>query len=182
MTDNSDKQVLATGKYIRMMRNRNWEYVERYNICGIVGITAVTDEGKLLLVEQYRPPVDNYVIELPAGLAGDTSEYCGEDLADAARRELMEETGYSASRMTFICEGPPSAGISGEIITLYLAEGLQKVGPGGGDHTEDLKIHEVPVDEVHQWLEEKRKSGVLIDLRIYTGLYFIHSCLAQSSR
>ena len=165
----SERQTLCTGGYLRLMRIDNWEYAERMNICGIVGIAAVTDDDELIMVEQYRAPLGKRVIELPAGLAGDIAGTEGEDLLDAAKRELLEETGYSASTITLICEGPPSAGTTNEIITMYLARGLKKVGEGGGDHSEDITVHTVPIKRVHPWLEEKRREGLLIDLRIYTG-------------
>jgi ADP-ribose pyrophosphatase len=173
MIDHAEKVVLFQGKYLRFMRRENWEYCERLHICGIVGIVAVTPAGRLLLVEQYRPALAQRVIELPAGLAGDVTGMEDEDLSTAARRELLEETGYDATRMTFLCEGPPSSGMSTEIISLYRAEGLQQVHQGGGDETEDIIVHEIPLEEVTDWLEQQRKDGRLIDLRIYTALFFI---------
>lgn len=169
----NDKQVLAEGKYLRLVKTGNWEYAERRRVNGIVGIAAVTDDGKLLLVEQYRPPVGSRVIELPAGLSGDVSGREHEDLAEAARRELEEETGYSAESMTFLCEGPPSAGTTSEIITIYLAERLTKVGDGGGDHDEEITVHAVPLGEAHHWLVSRRSQRVMVDLRIYTALFFL---------
>src|SRR5271154_1531774 len=93
------KRIITSGKYVNLSTRRGWEFVERKNISGIVAIIAVTDERKLLLVEQYRPPMDKNVIELPAGLAGDARENQGEELERAARRELLEETGYEAREM-----------------------------------------------------------------------------------
>ncbi|HEY3376115.1 MAG TPA: AAA family ATPase [Armatimonadota bacterium] len=173
MESSGEQRVLGEGKYLRLVDRQGWEFIERVNISGIVGIVAVTDADKLLLVEQFRPAMGKSVIELPAGLAGDSAETYGEDLAAAARRELLEETGYTAARMTFLTEGPPSSGSVNEIITLYLAEELTKVGAGGGDHTESIIVHEIPVTEVGKWLEEKRQGGTLIDMRIHTGLYFL---------
>ena len=84
-------KVVTSGKYVNLATRAGWEFVERKNICGIVGIVAVTDAGKLLLIEQYRPPMDKVVFELPAGLAGDIKGSESEDLAIAARRELLEK-------------------------------------------------------------------------------------------
>src|SRR5512142_3214140 len=101
----SDRQTIAEGKYLRFVKRGRWEYVERTQVSGIVGVLAVTDDNKLILVEQYRPPLQNPVIELPAGLAGDTPGTAGEALAIAARRELLEETGYEASGMELLTNG-----------------------------------------------------------------------------
>src|SRR5580704_13589060 len=98
MRQSSDpKRTLFEGKHIRMVARGDWEYAERKNVTGIVAIIAVTAEGKLLLVEQYRPPLGKTVIELPAGLAGDIAGQEGEAMVTAARRELLEETGYEAA-------------------------------------------------------------------------------------
>src|SRR5215217_1288754 len=89
--------TIAEGKRVRLVRRGDWEFVTRKKSSGIVAIVAVTDDYKLVLVEQYRPPVAKSVIELPAGLAGDEAGHEQEDLLTAARRELLEETGYEAS-------------------------------------------------------------------------------------
>lgn len=146
----------------------------RPNVSGIVIIVAVTGENHLILVEQFRPPVNSRVIELPAGLAGDVAGSEEEDLAEAARRELLEETGYAAESFTRLFAGPPSAGLSSEVLTFFRAEGLQKVEAGGGDESEDIQIHEIPLDQVSEWLEDRVKNqGVQIDPKIFTGLYFV---------
>ncbi len=164
--------ILYDGKWMRMVRSGRWEFVQRKNICGIVGIVAVTDEGRLLLVEQYRPPVGRRVIEVPAGLAGDLPGSEHEDLAAAACRELEEETGYRAGKMDLLCSGAPSAGLCGELISLYRAAELVKVAEGGGDHTEDIEVHEVPLNEVRAFLAEREQAGVVVDLKVYAALYF----------
>ena len=120
MTNPSEPPVvLADSKYIQLVKKGKWEYVRRKGISGIVAIVAVTDDARLLLVEQYRPPVGGRVVELPAGLAGDVAGSESEPLSAAAARELLEETGYEAKEMTFLCAGVPSAGLSDEMITLF---------------------------------------------------------------
>jgi len=165
--------TLHKGKHLNLVRRGNWEFAQRSNISGIVGIVAVTDDGKLILVEQYRPPVDKRVIELPAGIAGDLEEAKGESLADAARRELIEETGYAAVEMKQIAHGPMSAGLSDEIITMFLATGLTKQTDGGGDASEDIVVHLVPLDDIDAWLASQEQQGKLIDVKIFSGLRFV---------
>lgn len=169
-------ETLHDGKHIRLVRQGKWEYAERKGVAGIVAIVAVTDEGKLVLVEQDRPPVGKRVIELPAGLAGDEAGHEHEDPADAARRELLEETGYEAKEMTRVAEGAASAGMTDEVITLFRATGLRKTGDAKGDGSEDITVHEVPLDEVVRWLDTQARQGKLIDLKVYSGLYFAARC------
>jgi ADP-ribose pyrophosphatase len=166
------KQVLFEGKHLRLLKIGHWEYVERPNASGIVGIVAITDQRRLVLVEQYRPPVGKNVIEIPAGLAGDLAGQENEDLSVAARRELFEETGYEAEKMVFVGEGVSSAGLCNEVISLFKAVGLKKTGAGTGDPTECIIVHEIPVDRVRSWLDEQRAAGKLVDLKIYSALYF----------
>ena len=169
-----EKKIIHDGKHIQVVSRGKWEFVERKNVTGIVAIFAVTEENKLVLVEQFRPPVGKFVIELPAGLAGDVAGQENEELATAARRELLEETGYEASEMLYLADGAASAGLSSEVITLFRAKGLKKTGPGAGDGSEEITLHEVPLNEVFQWLNEKRREGKLIDLKVYSGLCFTH--------
>jgi ADP-ribose pyrophosphatase len=166
-------ETVWDGKHVRVMRRGTWEYVTRPGVSGIVGIVAVTGGGKLVLVEQARAPLGRNVIELPAGLAGDVAGQESEGLADAARRELLEETGYEAAAMEFLAEGTSSAGITDEVITLFRATGLRKVGAGEGDGSERITLHEVPVGEVAGWLETQRRDGKMVDLKVYGALYFI---------
>ena len=173
MHNPAGKTILYDGKYARFVRRGNWEYAERANATGIVGILAVTAENKVLLVEQFRPPVNRRVIELPAGLAGDVPGESTESLATAARRELLEETGYEAQEMVFLTHGAASAGITDEVISIFRATGLKRTGPGVGDGGEDITLHEIPLESVHSWLEEKQRLGALLDLKVYTGLYFL---------
>ena len=172
MTDIGDRTVVWEGNYIQAVVRGRWEFVERKNITGIVGMIPVTDDGRLVLVEQYRPAVDSRVVELPAGLVGDLAGEEDEPLAAAAQRELIEETGYRAGTLERIFHGAASAGMSAEQITFFLAQSLEKVGPGGGDATEDITIHEVPLGDVIDWLDRKAAQGAVIDVKIYSALHF----------
>jgi ADP-ribose pyrophosphatase len=165
-------EVIAQGKFVRLIKRGKWEYASRTKVTGIVGIVAVTDGGKLILVEQERPAVGRRVIEIPAGLAGDEEGQEGEELAAAAKRELLEETGYEAEAMEYLCDGPPSAGISDEMITLFRATGLKRTGKAGGVGGEEITVHEVPLDEVPEWLTKRAAEGLTVDLKVYAGLYF----------
>lgn len=171
-----EKRVLATGKYLRLIHENGWEYVERAAASGVVIILAVTDDRKLVLVEQYRKPVHTPVIELPAGLVGDIAGQENEEMAIAAYRELLEETGYQAAEMQVIMEGPTSPGLCAEKVTFFRAIGLKKVGQGGGDETESIIVHEISLDHIESWLTARIKEGALVDPKVYAGLYFAHVC------
>ena len=168
-----EKKSLHQGRFLAMFERGGWEYVDRVGATGVVVILAVTDEDELVLVEQHRVPLGASVIELPAGLAGDLPDSRDEDFREAARRELLEETGYEAESIEFLCEGPPSAGLTSEIQTLLRATGLRKTGPGGGDETEDITVHTIALNVLDDWLGEAAQRGCLIDPKIYAGLYFL---------
>ena len=57
------------------------------------------------------------------------------------------------------------------LLSFFLAKGLTKVGPGGGDHTEDIRIHEVPLADVDDFLDAQRAQGKVIDLKTYVALH-----------
>lgn len=168
-------EILYEGKWLRLCRKAAWEYVERTRISGIVILVALTPEENLLLVEQERPALGARVVELPAGLAGDEAGKEKESLIEAARRELFEETGWEARSFTLLCEGPPSPGISREQVSFLFAQGLKKKGVGGGVEGENLICHEVPLKNIAAWLAQKQREGVLVDPKIYAGLYFLQN-------
>lgn len=165
--------LLYRGKHLQLVSQDGWEACERVKATGVVTIVAVTPDDRLLLTEQFRIPVGKRVIEMPAGLAGDVAGEEHEALAAAARRELLEETGYDADAMEFLTAGPSSAGLTSEVITFFRAVGVRKAGPGGGDGTENIVLHEVPVTKIRAWLRARETAGLLVDPKVYTGLLFL---------
>lgn len=165
-------QVAYEGKFLRLRIQDGWEYVERPNCTGAVIIVAVTSQGRLVLTEQFRKPVGKPVIEYPAGLIGD--EGSGkETYMQAARRELLEETGYDAKRIIPLVSGPTSSGLTAEVVVLVRAMGLTRRARGGGDGAESITVHEVPLAEAARWLRAQARRGKLVDPKVYAGLYFL---------
>jgi len=164
-------QILHTGRFLELVSDRNWEFVRRRNASAVVGIIATTPAGELLLVEQHRIPVGGPVIELPAGLVGD--EQVDEDLATAAARELVEETGWEPTICTVLTRGSSSAGLTSEVTTLLRAAGLRQVGAGGGVAGEAITVHAIPLATVPTWLAARAAAGVLIDHKIHAALWWI---------
>lgn len=164
------KEIVYTGKFLNMAKEGRWEFCERVNDTRAAMIFACTPDNKVLLVEEFRPPVDARCLCFPAGLVGDVAP---ESAAAAATRELEEETGYTAASMQFLFAGPSSPGLTSEMLSFFLATGLSRVSQGGGVDGENITVHEVPMDQIDSWLEQKRAHGVLVDPRIYTGLYFL---------
>lgn len=163
------KTILGKGKWLQLISRDTWEYVERVKGSDVAVIFAI-DGDHVIFIEQYRAALDKKIIELPAGLVGDETD--GEEILKAAHRELLEETGYEAKEMIYVSAGPPSSGITSEVITLFIAKGLKKVGPGGGDATENITVHRVALAEVEAFTARKMKDGCLIDPKIYGALYF----------
>jgi len=167
--------IIYSGKFLRFCRKGQWEYVQRNNCSAIVIIAAMTEDDRVLFVEQYRPPVDRIVIEFPAGLANDHGRKKKESSLSAAKRELLEETGYRAEKWVKILEGPVSSGSSADLVTLFLAQNARKITKGGGDDLESIIVHAVSIKNVDQWLAKMKRKGCLIEPKIYTGLYFLRS-------
>ncbi len=176
MNTDNERRVLIEGKFLRMVVQSGWEWVERTNATGAAVIAAVTDDQCLVLVEQYRIPLACRVIDLPAGLSGDDPDAAGEETIDAARRELFEETGYEGGQWQFILHGPASPGLTTEAYSLFVVRGAKRTGTGGGDARENIEVHTVPLAGLDAWLDAKRRSGVVIDPKIYVGRYFLERC------
>ncbi len=171
--------TLGEGRFLRLRKRNGWEFVERVGVHDVAVLVAVTATDDLVLVEQYREPVRAKMIELPAGLVGDEAEFDGESLLDAAGRELEEETGYRAGRLSILAKMPSSGGMTSEIVTFVHAEELTRVGPGGGVEGENIRVHAVPAAGVDRWLRARSAEGCLIDPKIYAGLRLLTHALDE---
>lgn len=168
----SEKETLYQGKWLRLVRIGHWESCERTHAQGMaVIVIAVTPKDEVLFVEQYRVPLGARTIEMPAGLVGDT--LAEDSLADAARRELIEETGWSAARVEVLLTGPTSSGMSNERIAFVRARELTRVGEGGGIDDENIIVHVVPRAQAPAWLMQKQAEGFELDLKLWAGLWMI---------
>jgi ADP-ribose pyrophosphatase len=165
MTEEADapEEVVWEGRFIAAKRRGKWEYVSRTRGVSAAVILAI-EEGHVLLVEQFRAPLQSRCLELPAGLIGDDAE--GEGAESAAIRELEEETGYRAERMVDLGRFYASPGMSSEGFTLLRAEGLTRIGEGGGVEGEDIVLHRVPVAEVRAFIAAKRSEGCAMDVKL----------------
>jgi len=150
---------LANGK------EHAWESFHRTGCNGIAAIVPFTRNKEVVLVRQFRPPVNSYVIEFPAGL-NDRNE----DLIDVAMRELWEETGYKAGQMTFLVSGPLSAGASSEILSVFLAEELSLSDGSQTDHLEEIEVIHIPKDDFYPRFFQLADKDTLLDLKI-PGLF-----------
>jgi ADP-ribose pyrophosphatase len=167
-----DHQTIGEGRFLRLIREDGWEYAERRGATGVVAVLAFTPAGELVLTGQYRPPVKHLVVDLPAGLAGDGHADADEALETAARRELEEETGWTARSFRPVATLPTSPGLTSETVVLFLADGLSRIGPGGGDDSEAIEVHLVPRSTISTWLAERVAQGCLIDPKVYAALWW----------
>ena len=157
------EEIVWQGKWITARRRGRWEYVGRARNIRAAVILPL-DAGDVVLVEQYRVPLGRRCIELPAGLIGDESE--GEDPLEAARRELVEETGYEAAEWTDLGDYFSSPGMVSESFTLLRASGLTRVDAGGGVSDEDIVVHRVPLADIASRIDGFRAQGLAIDVKI----------------
>ncbi len=127
---------------------------------GAAVIIPCLQGGKLALVEQYRPAVGKYLLELPAGL-----QEAGEETEVTAARELLEETGYEAEKMTKIFSFYTTPGFCNEEITMFLAEGLKKTQ---GISEKGIRVIEMEADE----LKEALSAGSIMDAKTIMGIFY----------
>ncbi len=160
------EEIVWQGKFITAKVRGKWEYVARARGIRAAVILAIDAENHVLLVEQFRVPLGRTCIELPAGLIGDDDSKIGEDPAEAANRELEEETGYRAGRIENLGEFYSSPGMVSESFTLLRAHDLAQVGPGGGVDGENITVHRVPLDGIEAFVAARRSLGDAIDVRL----------------
>lgn len=166
----SSVKTLYAGRYLVLNERDDWEFVARHH--PVAAIIAWTPSDELLLVEQFRKPIEKRTIEIPAGLIGDVVGTEQESMLDAAGRELEEETGWRATTLREGMTVPTSAGLSSEYVIFVWAKDLVQVGPGGGDASEDITVHQVARTDIDAWLDDRYRQGYAIDPKIYAALYW----------
>lgn len=164
-------ETIYDGNILRLFRdevefpNQHKSAREVVEHSGGVSVLAENEEGKILLIKQYRYPVDEVIYEIPAGKLE-----IGEETVECARRELREETGYQAQNFKKLFEFFPTPGYSTEKIYIYQAENLSFVGT---DLEEGEYIEVVPKTkaELKQLFNEGqiRDSKTLIAVMYYLG-------------
>lgn len=162
-------EVMWAGRFVRAIRRGKWEYASRANDIKAVVILA-EHEGRVILVDQPRVPLDCRCVELPAGLVGD--EDPNATVETTAIKELEEETGFTAERVERLGEFYASPGMLSESFTLVRAHGVSRIGEGGGDEDEDIRVHLVPRAEIPNFIEQKRAEGFGIDVKLLLFLSY----------
>jgi len=119
---------------------------------GAVAIIPITDEGNIVMVEQYRKPLEKSLLEIPAGKLDP-----GEEPAQTAIRELEEETGYTTDQLTYLTSAYSSPGFSDEILYIYLAEQL-KISASGRklDEDEFVEVVEYRLEQLDELVASQR--------------------------
>lgn len=164
-------ETLFETRWLGLYRIGHWDFVRRPASDACVGVLAVTPADEVILIEQFRIPIQRRVIEIPAGLVGDEVEFRGESLTETAGRELLEETGYRAAEIRPLLASPTSAGMTSEYTHFFFATGLTRENPGGGVAGEDITVHHVPVASLREWLAAKEREGCAIDFKIHAALW-----------
>ena len=136
---------------------------------GAVAVIPVLDNGDILMVRQFRYPLDRVFWELPAGKIDP-----GEDLLFCGQRELEEETGYRAQEWQFATTFHPCIGYSDEAISIYLAQGLED-GTHRPDEDEFVEPVRMPLETALEWVRDGRIS----DGKTVIGLFWAEKVLRQ---
>lgn len=124
---------------------------------------AVTEDGKALMIKQYRHPIAETIIELPGGFIDDK-----EDPTKAIGRELLEETGYQFESIEYVGQVAANPGVLTGYTYLYLAQGGKKIAAQSLDDNEQIEILKIPLEDVRAMLT---KNEILQSLHVSCLLY-----------
>jgi ADP-ribose pyrophosphatase len=169
-----DSELAYDGSFLKVKRDRvrlpdgAETYREYITHPGAVVVLPLFDDGSVLLERQFRYPLDQVFIEYPAGKIDE-----GEDPLACARRELQEETGYTATDWHFLCTIHNAIAYSDEHLDLYLARGLT-AGPAQLDDGEFLETFRAGVPE----LLDMVRSGRITDVKTIIGTFWLEKILA----
>lgn len=176
-----DKKIIGCGDWLTLARiyyeghdgvTRTWETVNRKNSRGAVGIlAAMKGTGELVLIRQYRPPLDRFAIEFPAGLIDE-----GEDAGTAALRELREETGYKGTLLKVTERAYSSPGLTDEFLIFARVE-IDPAAQGelqtDFDESESIETFLVAPDQLNDFLENAQKNGDVVDAKVMAYAFSI---------
>lgn len=173
-------EILYDTKYLQLKKTGRWFYAHRPNVSDIVIIVPVVrckDGDEIIMLKTKRPPlvaegVSKFNIELPAGLVGDEVE--NEDIIEAAKKELLEETGYRAEKITVLTRKlSSSGGLSSECAAVVLAEITDDkiVSPPQSDGGIIIECIRVKIKDVKSWLKAQEIEGNSIGSQTLAGLY-----------
>jgi len=168
----NSRRNLFEGRFIRVVQKHLtgrdgaqhvWEVVERTNVhgSGAVVIIARTADDELLLERNWRAGTESYVIQFPAGL---TDQY-GESEQDAARRELLEETGYWAPELMPVFLSPLSPALTATHAMHFFAPQAERAGEAAHRDLEGIDLLKVPVSQIDEFLAHL-PEGVELDLQV----------------
>ena len=127
-------------------------------------VVAITDENKIVMVRQFRYPFQEWVLELPAGKLDE-----GEDPQNCAIRELAEETGYTAKKVTKLGHIYTTPGFCNEILHIYLAENLTPGEHAREEGEEGMEVFEFTIEEI----KEKIRNGEIVDAKSISGVMML---------
>ncbi len=163
----TSSEEVYSGKFLHLKKDivklpdGNSTYREYLIHPGAVAIMPILNDGRILLERQFRYPVDAAMIEIPAGKLE-----LGEDPLLCAKRELLEETGYSAKSWEFLGRIHPVISYSTEIIDIYLAKDLT-LGERALDEGEFLDVFAATLDEMHEWIASGKSTDVKTIISVY---------------
>lgn len=164
-----DGETVYDGHFLKVQRDRvalpdgkitAREYIKHP---GAVVILPLLDDGTVLMERQFRYPLDRVFIEFPAGKID-----AGEDTLACAKRELEEETGYTASEWQFVSTIHNAIAYSDEHLELYLARGLT-AGPAKLDDGEFLETFTATIDDLLSWV----RDGRITDVKTVIGIFWL---------
>ncbi|WP_121639768.1 NUDIX hydrolase [Virgibacillus sp. Bac330] len=134
---------------------------------GAVGIIPITKENKIVLVEQFRKPLEKSILEIPAGKLE-----TGEDPETTAIRELEEETGYTTKELSFVTSFYSSPGFANELMHIYITNQLEPLDESvDGDEDEFIEIVELSLEEAKQYVEAER----IHDAKTNYAILYLHA-------
>ena len=130
-----------------------------------VNVIPVTDKGEIVMIRQWRHGSKEITLEIPGGLVDES------DPEEAARRELLEETGYHGERVTYLGSTNPNPAIFNNLCHTYLIEGVKKVSEIDLDPDEDIEVDLIPASEIPSLL----KNGTINHALVIVAFHFFYS-------